>query len=558
MSKIMYHIKFFKLIEFTLLALLLFIFRNNISWLLINFFEIENIDIQKKILYITPPLLFFIYFIIFIYYFFNRFYTYYTHRNYKKDKSEFQRSYSEMFRYFKDNNKFKLNLPDSKKSSWKETSGLILGKDKITRNIIAIDNLSEGLNSLILGVPGSGKTAYIICNILGFLKQKHTSKSKPAALVLDIKGDIGKYIKNYDKTMYENQFVTFNPTDINSAKYNPLEGYKNLKTDDDKKIFIENIANILIQDENPGSDGSYFVNTGRDILMGISHMLLSQNSETSFVDIVRYILNCNIFEVISFIANPETDNNDDKIDYTLSRQYLAPMLGNNERNISGAMQNLSSKINVYASDIMSAILSNKTTNTPSVSIDTLNSGISILLEIPQSLLNVYAPLVSLISQQLMLKFTNREDSSDLNNPIGIYLDEFYILKMEINTILSAVASLRSRNCSIFIITQSLSQLFALYGNYNARSLIGCFHIILVLGCSNYEDNQFLSNQIGYKKSLQISTSYSDKHTSKSVNETTEYIIEPQEITLMSKTKTGILMMNGKYALIDKLNAYIDK
>ena len=105
--------------------------------------------------------------------------------------------------------------------------------------------------------------------------------------------------------------------------------------------------------------------------------------------------------------------------------YKAPLLREElyEKNVSDAYDALTTALVHFSNPILDQLLS-KGSNC--VSIETLEKGYDVYLQIAQEHLDAYAPLFTLLIQSFSTAFTKRPDSSTgaKNRPILMLMDEF--------------------------------------------------------------------------------------------------------------------------------------
>lgn len=465
----------------------------------------------------------------------SRQYLYMTGRNFENDTSKYKRSYWQLVDYFKDAEPHKLDTSMFPVSNWRDVNGIIFGIDE--KRLLAIPSNSE-CNLAIFGPPGSGKTSGIgIINAMQF---------SGSVLAVDIKGDIYNYVKKHSKRT----IVRFCPDDPNAMResfhFDPLAGIWDMDVTD-RKLYIDSMATVLIPDDG-GSDGNYFSSRARKMFQGIVHLLLHKNPDISFPDIIHSILSGNIFDWVNAAIEG---------DCLTAKELLASFYGNNEKNITSAYDCLTTALVNFSSPVLDKLLSK---SNRSISIDTLELGTDVYLQISQEHLDVYAPLFTLIIQSFSTAFTKRPDSSTgaKNRPILMLLDEFPQLTFSYGLINRNLSTLRSKNVICMIIQQNLSQLEQRYKNTGARSIIGNCNYQIILGSNDITTSKTFSDFFGTKKVLKVSNSHTvSKNDSSglSVHETTEKVFPPEHFGDLPSQNSMIIYFKGKYTECKKLNCY---
>lgn len=530
------------IIQFILICSLLIMSKEYILKILTTHFIIEN---ENQFL-ITYNITFYIGLVLYMLYniymsYLDANYHYYTGRNYHNDRKKYNRTYSDLLEYFKNADPHKLDTSSFPKQEWNETQGLVFGKDK--KNLITISSNAES-NIAIFGPPGSGKTAGIgIINAMTF---------NGSVLAVDIKGDIYNYVsQNSNRKIL--RFCPDSPTALSdSCKFNPLSGINEMDLTE-KKLYLEAMATILIPDEG-GSDGNYFSSRARKMFQGITHLLIYNNPETSFPEIVHSILQGNIFD---WVTSAMDENNK----CIPARELLSSFYGNSEKNVTSAYDCLTTALVHFSNPTLDTLLDKSDNNC--ISIEKLEQGYDIYLQINQEHLDAYAPLFTLIIQSFSTGFTKRADSSTgiKNRPILMLLDEFPQLTFSYKLVNSNLSTLRSKSIICMLIQQNLSQLEYRYNPIGARSILGNCNYQIILGSNDINSSKIFSDTFGTRKVLKISNSETtSKKTSngRSVQEGTEKIFNPEYFGDLSSQNKMIIFFKGKYIECNKLNCYHNK
>lgn len=533
-----YAIKYYNLIEFFLAVILLILFKEQLALYLLSLSGItayENPTIYELSFKLLPLLFLSIWAWIFFSHCRNQSYRYQTGRNYSYDAGHYKRSYRWLIDYFQDAEPHKLDTSSFPEQTWRETKGLIFGMDR--KKIISIPSASE-CNIAIFGPPGSGKTSGIaIINAMQF---------EGSVLAVDIKGDIYNYVhKNSDRKII--RFAPDAPDALQiSCHFDPLAGFKTMSKTD-QKLYLENMATILIPDEG-GNDGNYFATRARKLFQGISHLILHENPDASFPTIIHAILKGNVFDWVTQSIESDCET---------SKELLASFYGNNEKNVSGAYDALTTALIHFSNPILDELL---TGGKNCVSIDSLEQGYDVYLQIAQEHLDAYAPIFTLLIQSFSTGFTKRFDSSTgiKNRPILMLLDEFPQLTFSYKMINSNLSTLRSKSVICMIIQQNLSQLQHRYQPTGTQSIIGNCNYQIILGSNDINSSKTFSETFGMKKVLKISnniTHSSQASSGRSVQEAEIRVFPPEYFGDLSAQSKMIIYFKGKYAVISKINCY---
>ena len=451
-----------------------------------------------------------------------------TGRNFSVDNSKYKMGYYELVEYFQDaDNKRIQKEKELPIENWKEAHGVILGHTG--KYLVKRESSAPG-NIALFSLPGGGKiTSQIIPSAMRF---------SGSVLCIDIKGDVLNWVKEHA----DRKIKIFAPDDASiSCHFNPLGGIKDMDLTA-RKAFIENLGFALVPDE-PGDNSKFFVDGGRDFWNGVALYMLSQDINTSFMTIVNAILTSDPFTWIMKIK--DSDCYEAKI-------FTDGYFGGNERNISGQWKKICDAVRPFTNGALSVLLDdNKNAITP----ETLDAGYDIYIEIPQDKIQMYAPVTTIIVQNFMTYFMGRPDSSSGKDirPILFLLDEFPQLHFNIETLLSAMETLRSKKVSLFLAQQSLASLSRRYGEDGCREIIDNCAYISVMSAQDPKSREFFQKLIGTRKVLKTGKSNSYQKNgasqSRSVQQMREPVYQPEDFGNLNDHV--VIVANGRYIEADK-------
>lgn len=477
-------------------------------------------------------------------------------RSFGKDK-KYNRTYHELVAYFKDNDKFRMDENLLPNINWKNAEGMILGKAK-NGHLFHIKSGKDGKNYFIFGLPSSGKTAGpIICSCLRWgmnhLLNPKNKKTDGSVFCIDLKNDIYKATHKFRKIL---RFNLMDPK--HSYHYNPFAGIEKLSIDA-RCNFIENIGFNIIA-EAKGGDGKYFTDTAYDYWNGIALYMLSQDINISFPEVIKAILAGNPIDWVKKIVASDCEE---------AKRRLASKWGENEKNLSGGYSNLCQNCRKFASEKLFFLLGNDP-KYKYISVQSLEDGYDVYVGLDQAELKNYAALLSLIVQQTLSGFLNRETNPRAGRvgedrhlrPILFVLDEFaQLTNLNYDAISTAFMTLRSRNISICCALQSRSSIAEMFHSENAcNSLIDCVTTFCFLSVQEVATRKWASDLIGSRRVLKISNSLNDgtsgsKTSGRSVQEAREPIFFPEEFGSLKDDSKGrdeiIIYSQGKYIKADK-------
>jgi type IV secretion system protein VirD4 len=456
-----------------------------------------------------------------------------TGRNLIRDRLQYGLSLRRLFAVFQEAENGKLETRSYKKQDWTQSDGVIFGKDK-QGHLISLPSDAEG-NIAVYGPPGSGKTAGVaIPSAMQF---------QGSVLAVDIKGDIYNYVSGHARRKII-RFCPDHPDALTiSAHYDPLQYIREINSARQKRA-VEAMACTLIPSAG-GNDTHYFTDTARTFFQGILFFLMNENPEITFPDVVHQILSGNIFTWVKRSIAGNCQNAKEKLD-----SYY----GNNEKNVTGAYSTLTQALDSFSDPLLDQLL---LPGQDTISIKRMNDGCDLYLQVDQANLEVYAPLMTLIINQIMDSLTRRPDKSTgtKTRPILFLLDEFPQLTFSYEQIGSALSTLRSKNIQICLIQQNIAQLIAKYNEAQSRSLIGNCNYQFILGSNDAESSRYFSTLIGSKTRLKVNESFGSASRSKNLQESLEPVYRPEYFSRLPSTGNGILYAKGQYIELEKVNCY---
>ena len=462
-----------------------------------------------------------------------------TGRNYGYDHGHYRRSYGELVDYFADADPYLLNAEDLPSEDWHESRGLIIGQTTINkeRRLLKLSQDSgNGTNLLTLGLPGSGKTmAQIIPSGM---------KAHGSVLCWDLKGDIFHWTESARKSLGK-KVKCFVPDDAEiSCHFNPLHGIQGLD-ETGRRLFIEKMAFTLIPAETDAA-GKYFTDGARDYWCGICNYLLNQNTNTTFSEIVRAILDGNVFDWTIQIQQSGI---------RAASDYTNGYIGSNEKNVSGIWSALTRAVRPFSSGSLAKILVSSDNEIHPEDLDDGNTDIYII--IPPQEVDVYAPIASLFVQQCMDFFLSRADRgvSEKISPITFLLDEVCQTTISAQTLSTFMALGRSKNCSCFLTAQSVMMIRQRFGDYADQVLDLC-QVISCFSAQSPDSTAWLSKLFGKKKDLRqgnTETMSLGSSLSLSSQEVLVPVLQPEDFQNLNGYVAVLYF--GKHILLERTNAY---
>ena len=470
-----------------------------------------------------------------------------THgRSYSKDKQKYGKSLTDSDRseFFKQSEDNYITVNPRSSGDWTKYHGVILGS--INGHIFQRGAGSVG-NIVTVGKPGSGKTTNLICTSTNF---------NGSLFILDIKGDIyngvTKCLNVLNKKRKRKVLNLSNPD--KSCHYNPLRGVEKMDIDEIEEL-LEEISCVLIP-ASTSSDGEYFVSTARDYFIGISLYLLYHDIKTSFSDIVNGVFQGNAIKWIQTVIESDCGS---------AKDFLAGKFGENERNLCGGYSKLRNQLKPFKTK---AILELLTDNGNCISGEDLNNGTDIYLRMTKKEMARNSALVTMIIQDMLNTMLARVDNTSGKTNINslFMLDEFSQLRRIGSlspddpqiSLADALATLRSKSCTLQLCMQSISQIDKVYSANVRKEIFDTCEFFQIFSVQDPETREYFANLFGKKDVLNVSSSSSgvrNSETTKSTSKNREYIIQPEEFGKFTERNKVAIYNNGRYAIADKVQYF---
>ncbi len=395
--------------------------------------------------------------------------------------------------------------------------GIIFGKRG--RNVIYSPTSQEG-HIAVFGGSGLGKTSALLIPTL----KSWTGSS----FTIDISGDICKNIDIPNKMIYE-------PANPDSIPYNIFGPIDRLKNEDDKNEALEELAFLMMPDDEKMADTAKFFNSeGRKILT--ASLIAFYYAGMDFIPICEKIVGSSWKDLFNAI---------DSTKYNKAIQYINSFAGASEQNTAGCKQSADAVLKLFATNerIKRTIrrpYSQEVAFTPS-KLEKNN----VFVVVDDKKLKLYAPLLHIITAQSLEYFSNR--SNDSKTTILFCLDEFASLgKMEIT---DALRKLRKKHVRIMMLTQSMADIDLIYGRDERMAMMNNYRFKIVLGADDTDTQEYFSKLIGYKDTKKYSTSSNSTQTTQTESEAKEWVIEPAELARLGKKL--ILLHPDGYLKLEK-------
>lgn len=389
--------------------------------------------------------------------------------------------------------------------------------------------LNRNHNSIIVGMPGTGKTwLFIVSNLL---------QNTGSYVVTDTKGSTIKLTGHFMKKKKKDikVFNTKNPE--LSLKYNPF-------------AYIRNELDIL-------STTNTIMNATEDVGTHKGDSFWTKAERLFFTAIIGYLFETQPFENINIehfldiiieVRNAENENNNedevsDEVDMMFKdleekegnvfavRQYKKYLTGATKSK-SSIILSVCARMSVFDIDLIREL-----TSEDQLELNNLANGNSILYIITSDSDRTLDFLNSVLySQLIQILYKEADDNygGSFPKPVSLFLDEFKQLR--INNFEDIISTNRSRNIPIHILIQATSQLKEAYKD-SYSSIMGNCDSYLFLGSKEKETLKDLSETLDKATILETNSSqtYSNNRSvSQSEKNTGRNLLSVGELTKLSQ------------------------
>ena len=381
-----------------------------------------------------------------------------------------------------------------------------------------------------------------------------------SAVVHDIKGE------NWNLTAgWRSRFshcLLFNPTDVRSAKYNPLievrRGASEVRD-------VQNIADILVDPEGALERRSHWEKTSHSLLVGaILHVLYAEEEKTlarvatflsdpqrSFVATLKRMISTN------HLGTPDAPEV-----HPVVASAAREVLNKSENERSGVLSTAMSFLGLYRDPTVAEV-----TSRCDWRIADLIEGeqpVSLYLVVPPSDISRTKPLVRLILNQIGRRLTEHLNAGG-DQParkLLLMLDEFPALG-RLDFFETSLAFMAGYGIRAFLIAQSLNQIEKAYGEYNA--ILDNCHVRVAFATNDDRTAKRISDALGTTTEQRAMRNYAGHrlapwlaHVMVSRQETARALLTPGEVMQLPPSDELVLVSGHAPVRAKKLRYFEDR
>ncbi len=431
---------------------------------------------------------------------------------------------------------------------------LVLGK--YGHAYVSCPFTTDGVNIFTIGGVGSGKSVMLLNFLyLNLYKQINNIPGTLNWYLTDIKGELFQKLIGIKEDEYNvgcsDYVYVVQPSNRKSYGWDVF--YRIHRTDravtETERIkMVTDIADALVC---KGGDNPYFSENAKRLLSGI--LLYGIYKGRDFIPIIQDICRSNLDDLItSIVADAESEG------YNVVLDKLKSFVGKGDNE---SIQDVEATMKVYLDcfsypDIVYCLKDNPNR----ISCDLLDSGTACIdLAIEESMLLTYQPVFRLLSMQVLRHAESDFKESD-DRMTAIIYDEAARIG-EISGIDNAMATLRSRHCSLWMLYQDYRQYMYIYNEQKAKAILNLCEIKLFLSGSGDKDTtDYVSHMVGEYTSESVS--YSKQGFWGGVKDV-KYsqqkrpIVDGKSMVTLREKKEIIALIYGHYYRFSKLQYFKD-
>ena len=412
--------------------------------------------------------------------------------------------------------------------------GLILSKE------IQLKEKYNFEGSVTFGPTGSGKTtSFFIPNLL-------SNNLRGSIIVTDPKGELFKLTSKYQEKVCGRRILKFSPLEpMESERYNLLTSCK------DNSEVIELASTLLFNgglsielSTGKKTGGAEWIQMAEPLLAAA--MLYAKDLEYPFNNIefaFKLLIDLDTEKLDTLFT--QCNNTDVKTQW-----YIFKSVGKADRTEGSIKITLSSNMKLFTDNRVNSV-SDKST----FDIESFRKTPTILyVTYPENKSSYLAPFIAPFFSQAMSKLLDSYKDDSL--AVTMLFDEFGNIGM-LNNMSINVATIRSREISMNICLQSMTQLFQVYGRENAKAILNNLKTKIVLPALTDTDTlSFISNICGDKEITVCNTNVNKQSTTHSYSKSRKKLFENSELRCLNDNEM-LLITSNKQPVITTQNRYYE-
>ena len=381
-----------------------------------------------------------------------------------------------------------------------------------------------------------------------------------SAVIHDIKGENWQLTAGWRARF--SHCLLFNPTDIRSARYNPL---LEVRKGPDEVRDVQNIADILVDPEGALERRSHWEKTSHSLLVGtILHVLYAEEEKTlaRVATILSDPQRSFAHTLARMMGTNHLGTGDDPQVHPVVASAARELLNKSENERSGVLSTAMSFLGLYRDPTVAAA----TAACDWRIVDLVDAArpVSLYLVIPPSDISRTKPLVRLVLNQIGRRLTERlegDPAKQRKHQLLMMLDEFPALG-RLDFFETALAFMAGYGIRAYLIAQSLNQISKAYGENNA--ILDNCHVRIAFSSNDERTAKRISDALGTATELRAQRNYAGhrlapwlSHVMVSRQETARPLLTPGEVMQLPASDELVLVSGLPPIRAKKLRYYED-
>jgi type IV secretion system protein VirD4 len=381
-----------------------------------------------------------------------------------------------------------------------------------------------------------------------------------SAVIHDIKGECWELTAGWRSRF--SHCLLFDPTDLRSARYNPL---LEVRRGPNEVRDVQNIADILVDPEGMLERRTHWEKTAHGLLVGAILHVLYAAADKSLAGVATFLSDpARPFErtLRAMMTTNHLGTPDAPRVHPVVASAAREVLNKSENERSGVLSTAMSYLGLYRDPVIAAVTSSSDWRIADL-VDAAHP-VSLYLVIPASDISRTRPLIRLVLNQLGRRLTERRVRAVADNrrQLLLMLDEFPALG-RLDFFESTLAFMASYGIRAFLIAQSLNQIAKAYGDSNA--ILDNCALRVAFATSDERTAKRISDALGTKTELRAQRNYAGhrlapwlSHLMVSRQESARQLMTTGEVMTLPASEE-IVMVSGQPPIrAKKLRYYADR
>jgi type IV secretion system protein VirD4 len=382
-----------------------------------------------------------------------------------------------------------------------------------------------------------------------------------SAVVHDIKGENWQLTAGWRAKF--SHCLLFDPTDIRSARYNPL---LEVRKGPSEVRDVQNIADILVDPEGALERRNHWEKTSHALLVGVILHVLYAEKEKTLARVTEILSDpSQSFEKtlrIMMATNHLGTPNAPKV-HPVVAATARELLNKSENERSGVLSTAVSFLALYRDPVIA-----RNTAACDWRIDDLVSAdkpVTLYLVVPPSDISRTKPLIRLVLNQIGRRLTemlNAAEGAPKKRQLLLMLDEFPALG-RLDFFESTLAFMAGYGIRAYLIAQSLNQIAKAYGENNA--ILDNCHVRIAFAANDERTAKRISDALGTATELRAQRNYAGHrlapwlgHVMVSRQETARPLLTAGEVMQLPQDEAIVLVSGLPPVRAKKLRHYEDE